>query len=202
MNLEIKSFSGDEAKNLLQEVAKLRITVFHEYPYLYDGDLAYEMKYLDTYMNSADYNLIIVTDHGQVVGASTCLPLVQETMDIKQPFLEKGFDPANFMYFGESVLLPEYRGKGIGHQFFDSREAMTLNNGFENAVFCAVQRVPDHPAKPENYKSLEQFWLKRGYQKRDDLITYMNWKDLDEDEESPKPMVFWLKQFRRSDSVA
>ena len=42
MSLEIKSFSGADARPFLDDVARLRIAVFRDFPYLYDGDPDYE----------------------------------------------------------------------------------------------------------------------------------------------------------------
>jgi hypothetical protein len=42
---------------------------------------------------------------------------------IKAPFIAAGGNVDHIFYFGESVLLPQFRGMGIGHHFFDEREA-------------------------------------------------------------------------------
>ncbi|HRQ91226.1 MAG TPA: GNAT family N-acetyltransferase, partial [Bacteroidia bacterium] len=41
---------GDTLRPHLRELGGLRIAVFREYPYLYDGDLDYEERYLETYV--------------------------------------------------------------------------------------------------------------------------------------------------------
>ena len=53
----------------------------------------------------------------------TGLPLAHEPASLTQPFVDHGFDVAKVFYFGESVLLPDYRGHGIGVGFFREREA-------------------------------------------------------------------------------
>src|SRR5690606_40705815 len=74
----------------LDEVARLRIAVFREYPYLYDGDLDYEARYLRAYVETPD-SLCVLALHGdRVVGASTALPLADEDPEFQQPFLERG----------------------------------------------------------------------------------------------------------------
>jgi hypothetical protein len=40
---------------------------------------------------------------------------------------------------------------------------------------------------------LDKFWDKRGYVKHPELKTTYLWKDLDDTEETEKPMTFWLK---------
>ena len=41
----IESVRGREIKNYLDDIASLRINVFKEFPYLYDGCINYERKY-------------------------------------------------------------------------------------------------------------------------------------------------------------
>ena len=82
-----------------------------------------------------------------------------------------GFDVASIFYCGESVLEPAYRGHGIGHRFFDLREAHARAlGGFRSITFCAVVRPPDHPQRPAEYRPLDAFWRKRGYAPVDGLI--------------------------------
>src|SRR3712207_8363574 len=61
-------------------------------------------------------------------------------------------DPEAVYYFGESVLLPAYRRRGIGHAFFDAREQAALEYGFRIAAFCAVERPADDPRMPPDYR--------------------------------------------------
>jgi hypothetical protein len=82
----------------------------------------------------------------------------------------------------------------LGVKFFETRENHASRlGGFTTTAFCAVQRPDDHPRRPKDYVSLESFWEKRGYQKRADMTAQIHWQDLDEREETPKPMMFWLK---------
>lgn len=39
---------GKEIETILDEFAQLRITVFAEFPYLYEGNLSYEKEYIRT----------------------------------------------------------------------------------------------------------------------------------------------------------
>jgi len=56
-----------------------------------------------------------------------------------------------------------------------------------------VQREETHPARPENFEPLDAFWTRRGFSRRPDLRCRMQWKDLGEEEETEKTLVFWLK---------
>ena len=196
MTLEIKTFSGTDAAGRLDDVARLRITVFRDFPYLYDGDLAYERTYLATYGRSEGSVFVLAIDGGEVVGASTGTPMTTETDEVKAPFLAAGHTPADFFYFGESVLLPSYRGRGIGLSFFAEREAQARRLGLPYTTFCAVERPADHRRRPAGYVPLDSFWQKRGYRHHPELRTTFSWRDLDETTESRKPLSFWIKDLR------
>jgi GNAT superfamily N-acetyltransferase len=192
--LTLKRLSGDELTRYIPELAQLRIQVFRDWPYLYDGDLAYEEKYLNTYIKSPDSVIVLAFDGDKVVGASTGIPLKYETPEVQQPFLDAAYDIEHIFYCGESVLISSYRGQGVGVGFFEHREAHAHDiGGFQYACFCGVQRSDDHPSRPAQYVPLDNFWRKRGYEKHPELNTTFSWKELGEHTESPKPMTFWLK---------
>lgn len=194
LSLTLTPVSGPELQPLIPDLARLRLKVFHDFPYLYAGSADYEERYLQTYLNAADSLVVVARDGAQVVGASTALPLVQETAEIQAPFQASEFDPEDVLYLGESVLLPEFRGRGLGHAFFDHREAHARDLGLGVSTFCAVQRPDDHPRRPAAYRPLNAFWTARGYTERPDLTTTLSWQDLDESHEAPKPMRFWVRR--------
>ncbi|MCC5940196.1 MAG: hypothetical protein JJU37_01535 [Balneolaceae bacterium] len=190
----IKTVHGKQLEPFLNSLAKLRIRVFREFPYLYDGSIAYEEKYLRTYLNSSNSIAILVFDGEHMVGASTGLPITDETDEFIQPFADADMDPETVFYCGESILLPEYRGLGIYSKFINKREIHAKKLGFSTITFCAVSRRDDHPLMPKDYIPLDEIWKKYGYRKRPDLHTTYRWKDIDEEEESDKKMVFWIKE--------
>jgi len=193
VNLTISRLSGDALKARLDDLAKLRIDVFRAWPYLYKGSMAYERQYLPRYAEAKTGTMIVAEDAGKIVGVSTALGLDEEDENVQKPFLAAKLDLKNIFYFGESVLLPAYRGQGVGVRFFEEREAVARGHGYTRAVFCAVVRPDDHPARPRNYVPLDTFWQKRGYRKQPKLIANFTWRDIGERHESDKPMVFWMK---------
>lgn len=193
-NIEIKSLSGSEISPYLGDLARLRIEVFRDFPYLYDGTEDYETNYLQTYVNSPDSVIILALDSGRAVGASTGLPMKHETPEFKKPFQEQGYDPDTIFYCGESVLMKNYRGRGIYKHFFTGRESHARQlGGFQYCSFCCVQRPPDHPLRPADYTPLDPIWRKFGYVPHPELSAQYSWKDVDQPGETAKPMVFWLK---------
>ena len=167
----------------------------YNYPYLYDGDPAYEARYLRTYTRTADSLFVLAIDGDRVVGASTCLPLAQEEAAFQQPFLERGMAVEDVFYCGESVLLPEYRGRGIGHRFFDEREAHAQRLGrFDLTAFAAVDRASDDARRPPQHRDNDVFWDKRGYVRQPGMTMRLAWKELGEANESEKALTFWLRR--------
>src|SRR5690606_11449284 len=127
----------------------------------------------------------------RLVGVSTGLPMAAAEEDFARPFREAGFPLEQVFYFGESVLLPQWRGRGVGHRFFDQREAWARRLGSCRwTAFCAVDRPAEHPARPSGYRPHDAFWGKRGYQRRPDLATRFPWKELGATEESWQDMTF------------
>ena len=193
--LAIQIVHGPDVLPYVDDLARLRIEVFREFPYLYDGNRDYERKYLRNYCQSPESLFVIARDAEQVIGVSTGVPMRDETEAFKKPFVESGLDPEAIFYFGESVLQRTYRGRGLGVRFIEERENYARALGrFTHTAFCAVDRPDDHPRRPADYVPLDAFWRKRGYAKQPHLRTTFAWRDLDEKTESPKPMTFWLKR--------
>lgn len=193
LSLEIREVRGPELEPFVDGLGRLRIEVFREYPYLYVGSLEYEREYLKSYLNSPRSLVALVLDEGQVVGATTCVPLADEGPEFQEAFLKAGFDLSGICYFGESLLLPRYRGQGLGKEFFRRREAHAQSLGAKITTFCAVDRPDDHPLRPTGYQPLDGLWKSQGYVKHPELQATFVWKELGEQEESPKTLTFWLK---------
>ena len=169
-DIGISTHTGGAARPFLNEIAQLRISVFREFPYLYDGSLDYEMEYLWKYFAS-EKNLIVRAKSGSdIVGASTGIPLAEADSEFRDPVVAAGIDPRDVFFFGESVLLQEFRSRGIGHQFFDQREMHAAQLGFLSAGFFSVIRSLDHPLKPAGYLPHDGFWQKRGYARQNGII--------------------------------
>lgn len=194
--IRVVRFTGEQMRARLDDLARLRIEVFRAWPYLYEGSLDYERGYISRYANARTGTIVVALDGDAVVGASTALALDEEADYVRAPFVRAGMDTAQIFYFGRSVLLPQYRGHGIGVKFFEEREAAARDFGYPLCCFCGVQRPDDHPMKPADYVPLDAFWGKRGYVKRPDLIASFSWRDIGDAAETAKPMVYWMKDLR------
>ncbi len=194
MTIHIERLTGAEMPAALPALARLRISEFLDWPYLYNGTLNYEEIYLKEFAASLGAVIVVARNGDDIVGVSTGAPLAHHQAEFGAPFRKAGFDVSRVFYFGESVLNPKFRRQGIGHRFFDEREAHARGlGGFTHTTFCSVVRPDDHPAKPPNATPLDAFWLKRGYEKIPGLIANFSWPDVGELAESSKPMQFWMR---------
>ena len=194
MTVRVAPLTGKSMAGALDALARLRIAVFHDWPYLYDGTLEYEQTYLAKLAAARGAVIVAAYDGENIVGCATGAPMAEVEAEVSAPFTARGYDVDRIFYCGESVLLPAYRGRGLGHAFFDHREAQARAlGGFTHAAFCAVVRPEDHPLRPKDYVPLDAFWQKRGYAKADGLVTRFAWKDIDRSGETEKPMQFWMR---------
>lgn len=194
MSLRVETLRGAALDAALDDVARLRIAVFRAWPYLYDGDLEYERGYMQVYRNSDRTVLVGAFDRDRLVGAATGTPMTDHAQDFASAFEGSGYDLGDIFYCAESVLLPEYRGQGAGHQFFDLREEHARALGAKYTAFCGVQRPLDHPMRPADYAPLDPFWRKRGYQQLEGVVAKFRWKDLGDEAQTEKPLQFWLRE--------
>ena len=184
--------SGSALREALPELATLRTRVFREWPYLYDGDAAYERRYLDNFAGAPGAVVVGAREEatGRMVGAATACPLAHADAAFAAPFRESGHDPADWFYFGESVLEPEFRGRGVGVAFFAAREDAAQAQGFSRTCFCAVLRDPADPRRPACYEPLDGFWRKRGYRPLG-LTASFPWREVGSEAETEHAMAFW-----------
>lgn len=192
--LDVKSVTGEDILKILPDLGRLRIIVFRDWPYLYDGTIEYEEKYLEKFAKAKGAVVIAAYDGDQMVGASTGAPMIEHADEFGEPFKKAGYDISKIFYCGESVLLKSHRGYGLGHAFFDGREAQAKKlGGFTHSSFCRVIRPENHPLKPADYAPLDPFWKKRGYEPVDGIIATYDWKDIDQPDETTHKMQFWMK---------
>lgn len=191
--IEVRALTGAALEAALDDVAALRIAVFRDWPYLYDGTLAYEREYLQTYRDSPGAILVGAFDGPRLVGAATGTPMEDHAAEFAEPFRAVGLPLDRIFYCAESVLLMQYRGQGIGHRFFDLREAHARAMGRSHVAFCSVIRPLGHPLRPADYRTNDVFWQKRGYAQLPGVVAEFCWKDLGQSEETAKQLQFWMR---------
>lgn len=188
--MRVEPLTGEALEAALDDLARLRIAVFRDWPYLYEGDLDYEARYLASYRGERAI-LVAAREGGRIVGAATGMPLPDHDDAAQMEGLPV---PArDVFYLAESVLLPQFRGRGTGHAFFEHREAHARDLGFRHAAFCAVQRPEDHPARPDGHRPLDGFWRGRGYEPVEGAGATFSWTDVGEADETPHRLQLWMR---------
>lgn len=186
--------AGPALRRLLDPLAGLRIEVFRDWPYLYDGDRDYETRYLAKFAAAEGAVLVAAFDGETLVGASTGLPLAAEHAELAAPLAAAGHPVGRIYYGAETILRRGYRGQGLYRQFFARREAHARGlGGFDHLAFCGVVRPGDHPLKPADAAPLDPIWRRFGYRRMDGVTAAFSWKDVDRDAETAKPMQFWIR---------
>ncbi|MDB6177110.1 GNAT family N-acetyltransferase [Paracoccus sp. Z330] len=193
MTVHTKVLTGPELAAAMDDVARLRIAVFRDWPYLYDGDAEYERDYLRAYQSPGAV-VVAACDGDRIVGAATGAPMADHAADFAEAFASRPEPLSSIFYCAESILLPQYRGAGVGHAFFDAREEHARGLGMRFCAFCSVIRPDDHPARPSDYRPLDGFWRKRGYAPLPGVQAGFAWKDVGQPEETEKHLQFWIRE--------
>lgn len=188
-----QTLKGAAIREQLEVLAALRLTVFRDWPYLYDGTLDYERRYLETYARCDESIAVLAWEGAQCVGATTALPMRHAEAAMRQPFEQAALAIDDTLYFGESVVLASHRGRGIGVVFFEQREAHARALGLIRCAFCAVDRPVSHPLKPDDYTPNDAFWTRRGYARQPALQCTFDWLDRGEAAPTPHTLTYWLR---------
>ena len=183
---------GKEIYPYIQDLARLRISIFREYPYLYDGNDTYEAKYLSKFSEVEDTYVVLIFDNDKVIGAFTGIPIRFEDETIVKHIPQ---DKVNDTYYLSEILLDKnYRGKGIGAQLLHQLEDKIISlKKYKRFYFASVIRPVDHPEKPKEYRSLDTMWLSNGYQPTSFTCT-LSWKEISEEVETEKTLALWEKE--------
>lgn len=191
--LRFAPLTGAALAAALADLARLRIAVFRDWPYLYEGNAAYEEDYLRRYAESAGALVVGAWAGDDLVGAATAAPLEDHAAEFVAALRARGHDPATMLYCGESVLLPAWRGQGAGRAFFAQREAHGRALGRRFACFCGVVRAADDPRRPRAYTPLDPFWRRCGYAPMPGVTAPFAWREIGSGAMQDHPMQFWIK---------
>ena len=192
--LDILLLKGKEILPFVPDLAALRMSAFYEYPYLYVGDAEYEKNYLSLYTSCEHFFLLIVRDDQKVVGVTTGIPMKYEEDNFKKAFENTEYYIDDIFYIGETILLPDYRNKGLSRKMFATIEEEAVRQGYKILSFATVKRDNSDPLRPEGYISLDALWQKYGYEKKPDINAGLFWCEVGQSVETEHEMEFWLKQ--------
>lgn len=192
--LTIRALQSADLETALDDIARLRIAVFRDWPYLYDGNLAYERAYLASYGDTPAALLVAAFEGDTLVGASTSTRMEDHAEAFSAPFQTTGIALTDILYGAESVVLPPYRGLGLGHRFFELREAHARAQGRAYVAFASVKRTDTDPRRPATFRTNDAFWTSQGYAPLPGVVAEFGWKDLGDTVETIKPLQFWIRK--------
>jgi GNAT superfamily N-acetyltransferase len=198
LTLQYETLFGAAVAPHLDALAALRIRGFRAFPYLYEGTVAYERRYLEAYLNEPRGMLIRVTDGGRLAAAATAVPLASSSdivADGPRLFRAAGYDPATFYYYAEILVEPAYRGRGIAAAIYAERERWARRFGYTSLCLAVVERDAADPRRPKDYVSPERIWIRDGFTKTAMTFTFA-WPTVQVDGravEQPNTMRFWMK---------
>lgn len=195
MPITLELLTGSAVKACLEALASLRIDIFREYPYLYDGHREDELKYLRLYMETPDAFVISVNDSEFMVGAATGMPLCQEHKSLIDPFVGISYPVNEVFYVGEVLFYPAYRDCGLGLQLMEHIEEHVRTFEIYRYLTCAtIVRPENHPLCPENYVPIDRFLNRTAFKMLPGVTTSFAWKEID-GSSCEHPMQFWVKEF-------
>lgn len=179
-HIDIQKHEGRSIKTYLPSIAKLRVDVFKEPPFCFEWDMKHELFNLRRLLCKEGI-AILVFDKTKLVGAATGLPLQEAPLPILKPFQDQGVHVEKYFFFGQSILLPPYRGRGLYNHFFALREQHVLHLKKYTHI-CFSQMIL---AEQRESFSLDNFWHKRGYALQPKFVSSMENKRCE--------LAFWVK---------
>jgi len=192
--------TGDVIASALDDLATLRLSIFEEYPYLYQGERAHELAYLRSYVEKPESCVIVARDGAQVVGAATGMPLIQEDAQLRDAVAETGMALEQIYYVGELLFLPAWRNRGLGLKLLAQMEGHIRALGRYRTLACAtVERPDDHPSRPQTYTPITRFLARTGFVRLSGSVAHFAWRETD-GVRRDHAMQFWFKPLNAADS--
>jgi GNAT superfamily N-acetyltransferase len=197
-SVKILSLTSSEVKDLGPQIARLRVEVFSEYPFLYIGNYTFEESYPKKFLTMKDAIVVAAFDHNRLIGLATGFPFIYDRGNLQKVLIAAHRNPKEYFCFETSLLSRSYRGLGIGKAFFDQREAHVQRlHHYRYICFYTIVRPANDPRRPPDYRPLAPFWKSRGYVEHPELVGTIAYQEIGEAEETPKEMVFWIKELQK-----
>lgn len=170
--LSISTVRGAKTAPYHPDLARLRMDIFKDFPYLYEGNDSYEASYNALYGQSSNSLFVVIKAFNEVIGISTALPVSAMDTSIALTLKDAGYPAASGFYLGESVLSPHFRGRGLYKKMFALREEEAGLQGHSFTTFLSVVREMEHPLRPPNYVPHDTTWQSYGYTPIEAHITF------------------------------
>ena len=192
----IKTFRGESITPYIKDITELCITIYREYPYLYEGTEEEYLPFIEHYTCSNYGIACLLFDNTKPIGVAIGMPMDEMREKYKKPFINARPQEncEELFYLGEFLLLNDYRDQGFGKQMYLELERLVKENPkLKKICFCKFDETDQGPLMPENYKALDHFWEKLEFDKCDDLTVTVYWRNIYSEEDSPHKLMHWLK---------
>lgn len=199
-NIYMEAFRGTSITPFVKDITDLCIEIYREYPYLYEGTEEEYLPFIEHYTSSNNGIACLLFDNTKPIGVAIGMSMNEMREKYKQPFINaRPLENCNeLFYLGEFLLLKDYRGKGFGKQMYLELERLVKENlNLQKICFCKIDEDVHNPLIPADYKSLDEFWRKLGFEKCDDATVIVDWRDVSAEKDSPHKLVYWLKTLPR-----
>lgn len=144
-------------------LADLRVRIFREFPYLYDGTVEDECSNLRAYANSANSLITVMYDGIRHIAAMSCLPMQDAWGELVDNLSTQAVNISECLYIGEILMEKTHRGMGLGSRLFDFARMHAVRLNMKKLCFFSVRRDHTHDARPADYLEPAELWQKWGF---------------------------------------
>ncbi len=192
--LVLKAFTHAQALKYLSAVHDLDLELLDGFPYLYDFTQGHDEGIIRGYFEGQDGAVLILFDKDIPVGFSTSIPLANAMPVIQEDFIKNGLDVHKYLYIGEIMIRPSYRGQGVLRKMFEYYESRAQKLKCEYLALITVNRADDYPARPITYRPVELIWQHFGFEKSKDIVVLWSWVQTDTQKKEDNVLGVWCKK--------
>lgn len=193
-SIQLKTLQFHDVEPLWPQIVKLMDAVYMEYPNLYDGaGDGYDYN-LDVFRKARDTHFCLIFDGPKIVGFIGSMCMEDAVTSYMKHLTAKNIPLQSKYYIGETVILPEYRGKGLGKKLHEAAETHARHLDYSEFWLCTLDESRVTTPAPAKYSSGEKFWRNRGFTRHPELIFNTRYKAVGESAETAHGMIFYSKR--------
>ena len=158
--------TGKAINDCFEAIATLRLMVFSEYPYCYQGSFEDEQKHFGQYTCHEDRSLAVLFEKNQIIGLSTRIPAASALPLLGRavPELERrGVNIEQHYYVIESMIKQAFRGKKRGQLLYQEHEVFIRRRGYQTN--CLLTLATESTITSVEKKPFTSLWHWLGFKK-------------------------------------
>jgi len=184
--VEYQLVQGSDMEQYVNDMIRLRLTVFRESPYFYDGTEGEERAYLEQHLHSEKGLFLIAKTGDHVIGMLSGTPM-KDRDDYAYPYVKNAIPTDSIFCLGELVVEQSDHREQIGLNLYQLFEEHVRSLGsYDTISECVVL----HPIAGEGKSILMQV----GGSKCPNLVYHCFWKEIDQEVSTDHVMEYWSKQ--------